>query len=602
MEQQTKQCQNCKQNFVIDSEDFLFYEKIKVPPPTFCPECRLVRRLLWINARNLYSRKIGNSDKKFISMYSEDKPFNIVEDKNWWSDKIDMLSYCVNYDFSKSFFLQYKELMLRASLPHLQRAYTTMINSDYCNAVAGLKNCYLVFMSDQSENTMYSHTVENLKDCLDMIFSNKDELCYDGINLTNCYKCLFCDVCEDSSELIFCKNCTGCSNCFGSINLRNKQYYIFNKLYSKEEYFEKLKEFNLRSFEDFQKIKEKVKNFFMENPRKFMQGRKNSDVLGDYIYQSKNAKSVFTCGKVEDSKYCHFLRYVTNGTTDSYDYTIFGVGADLIYECAWCGIDISNLKFSFWNYGSQNLEYCFGCHSSKNLFGCIGLRNKQYCILNKQYSKEEYESLIPKIKEHMNSMPYIDKKGNIYKYGEFFPSELSPFGYNETTAEEYFPLTKEEVQKAGLKWKEREERNYQITLKTEDIPDNIKDVPDTITKEIIECSYPIGSTYGVREATNCSTAFKILPNELEFYKKMNIPLPRLCPNCRYSERIKQRNPLKLWKRKCGCAGEKSDNSIYKNTSKHFHENEHCLNEFETTYSPDRKEIVYCEACYNSEVA
>ena len=101
----------------------------------------------------------------------------------------------------------------------------------------------------------------------------------------------------------------------------------------------------------------------------------------------------------------------------------------------------------------------------------------------------------------------------------------------------------------------------------------------------------------------CTTAFKIIKSELDFYRKMNLPLPRLCPNCRHYQRIKQRNPLKLWHRKCMCNGSTSspnNNSTihqYNNTVIHTHGNEPCPNEFETTYSPDRPEIVYCEACY-----
>jgi hypothetical protein len=76
---------------------------------------------------------------------------------------------------------------------------------------------------------------------------------------------------------------------------------------------------------------------------------------------------------------------------------------------------------------------------------CSGLRNEEYMFLNKKYSKEEYEELVPKIIKHMNDMPYIDSKGRVYKYGEFFPSELSPFAYNETIAQEYFSKTKNEI-------------------------------------------------------------------------------------------------------------------------------------------------------------
>ena len=39
-------CQNCKSEFIIEPEDFNFYEKIKVPAPTWCPECRMIR--VWL--------------------------------------------------------------------------------------------------------------------------------------------------------------------------------------------------------------------------------------------------------------------------------------------------------------------------------------------------------------------------------------------------------------------------------------------------------------------------------------------------------------------------------------------------------------------------
>ncbi len=256
-------------------------------------------------------------------------------------------------------------------------------------------------------------------------------------------------------------------------------------------------------------------------------------------------------------------------------------------------------------------------------------------------------NLVARIMKHMDEMPYVDKKGRIYKYGEFFPPELSPFSYNETVAQEYFPLTKDQAISQGYRWKEKEERNIQITMTNDQLPDHIKDVPDSIVNEIIQCSHAIitptdtditrtdagnsqllsvsGQKLSVSCNEQCTTAFKIIQSELDFYRKMNLPLPRLCPNCRHYQRIKQRNPLKLWKRKCMCNGIESqvnirtsdvqniNNSVnsgtsdvqklnqYQNTIEHFHGDQPCPNEFETTYSPDRPEIVYCEACYNAEV-
>ncbi|MDP3683664.1 MAG: hypothetical protein Q8S01_06990, partial [Ignavibacteria bacterium] len=223
----------------------------------------------------------------------------------------------------------------------------------------------------------------------------------------------------------------------------------------------------------------------------------------------------------------------------------------------------------------SDIEYSMECFDSSYLFACVGLKNKSYCILNKQYTKEEYEELVPKIIKHMNDMPYIDAKGRIYQYGEFFPPELSPFCYNETIAQEYFPLTKEEALEQGYKWKDTEERNYTIDIKNEDIPNDIKEVDDSIINKVIECEHK-GTCN-----EQCTEAFKIIPDELSFYQRMNLPIPHLCPNCRHYNRLKQRNPLKLWHRKCM--------------------KENCSNEFETSYAPDRPEIVYCEKCYNQEV-
>src|SRR3989338_3955733 len=129
--------------------------------------------------------------------------------------------------------------------------------------------------------------------------------------------------------------------------------------------------------------------------------------------------------------------------------------------------------------------YCY--NNNSNLFGCVSLRNQSYCILNKKYTKEEYEALLPKIIQHMKDMPYTDKKGRTYSYGDFYPTEIAQFDYNETSAQEFFPLTKEEAIAQGYSWKENKERNYKITIEPKSLPDNVKDAPDSITGGVIGC-------------------------------------------------------------------------------------------------------------------
>jgi len=196
----------------------------------------------------------------------------------------------------------------------------------------------------------------------------------------------------------------------------------------------------------------------------------------------------------------------------------------------------------------------------------------------------------------MDIKPYTDAKGRIYRFGEFFPPEFSPFPYNESGAHESFALTKKDALDLGYNWQEPEKCEYAITKKPQELPDAIEDAPESIVKETIGCAH--GETCN----ENCSTAFKIIPTELHFYQRLKLPLPRLCPNCRHYQRLLARNPMKLWKRKCQCKGVASENALYTNVAEHFHQKESCPNEFETSFSPEKKEIVYCESCYHNEVA
>jgi len=248
------------------------------------------------------------------------------------------------------------------------------------------------------------------------------------------------------------------------------------------------------------------------------------------------------------------------------------------------GIQCSQMKWCHecWN-SDTDLTYCMNCHGSKKLFGCIGLRSAQYCVFNTQYTKEEYEKLVGEIRKQMESMPYVDPQRKRYAYGEFYPPEFSPFAYNETVAQDFFPKTESECASFGYPWRKEEEKRYEPSVKSEDIPNTIESVDETICNEVLECF-----NKGKIE-TKCTSAFKIHPEELKFYKRFSLPLPQYCFNCRTHARIMLRNPLKLWHRACMCEN-----------SAHSHGNK-CPNQFETSYAPDRREIVYCESCYQKEV-
>jgi len=417
---------------------------------------------------------------------------------------------------------------------------------------------------------------------------NESELCYECTNVRRCFKCMACKDVEDSSELTLCQDCIGCNNCIASFGLRNKEYCIFNKQYSKDEFETKRKEMKLNTFSGFEDARKKAEEFFLKQPHPSMHGRNNQDVSGDYIYQSKNVHEAFMVEETENSKRVYLLKAFGGGTKDSQDFTLFGNSSESVYDSVWCGIKVSNFKFCAWTYGGFNLEYCFGCHSSDNLFGCVGLRKKKYCVLNKQYTKEEYEALVPKIKEQMAKLPYKDKQGRMYAYGEFFPPEIALFAYNETLGQDFMPLSKEDAKKFGWGWVESQDRSVKPELKWQNLPDSIEEVKDDILGKLISCKAFEEDPKSAAEH-NCTKAFKIIPQDLAFYRKLGLPLPRLCPNSRSKERFKLL-PFKTYDGSCEC--EKSG---------HDHEG-HCPRKFKTTFAPDAKEIVYCEQCYQTEVA
>jgi len=593
MDSETKQCQNCKKDFVIEPEDFKFYEKMKVPTPTWCPPCRAKRRLAFRDFRVLYKRKSDWNGGMIFSVFPQDAPYKVYDRDVFWSDKWDAMEYGQEYDFKKPFFEQLRELSLK--VPQPSQTVWNMVDSDYCTGSNNLKNCYLTFVATNDEDCMYSSLVNKTKNSIDVTRTESSDGCYESAGLIKSHKTFFSSDCEECVDVWFSKNLQGCMDCLGCVNLRNKQYHIFNQPYSKDEYEKKFQDFDFGSLKNLENFAAQAEEFFSKNIVRYVHGKHNFNVSGEYINNSKNVRDSYYVLNGEDCRYVQYL--ITPSSKDCMDFSFWGENSELIYEVSSCGDNSSQIKLSYRTYRScHECTYCMQCASSSYLFGCVGLQKKQYCIFNKQYTKEEYEKLVPKIIEHMNEMPYIDKKGRVYKYGEFFPSELSFFAYNETFAFNDFPITKDEVIAEGYRWKEPDEKDYKITLQSEAIADHIKDVTDEILSQAIGCAHK--GECGDR----CTTAFRITKQELDFYRANNIPIPRLCHNCRHVRRVKNQSSMKLWHRKCACTGEKSENGIYQNQAKHFHGADKCPNEFETSYAPDRKEIVYCESCYNSEVA
>lgn len=545
-------CTSCSSVFTIHPQEAAFLEKIDLPHPSLCPACRMQGRFAWRNERRLYHRKCDLTGKQIISIYAPDSPYIVYDQHEWNGDGWDGMDSGRDFDFSRPFFQQFDDLL--HATPKISVFTSQNVNSDFTNGTQQDKDCYMIFVSDHDEDCYYSYSIFNCKDCLECLNCFKCELCVECVDCSDSHNLAYCERSHNCIDSFFLSDCKGCTSCFGCFGLRNKQYYIFNEKQDKETYVRKLQELNTGN----ERTLRAARDAFLEKAstqqiHQYYDGNGNENVTGDHIIRSNNCVECFDSGELRD---CGHLIF-SYKSRDCYD------GHVVVDNCELCYSTIStvnqyNTQFAFVSLYSKNGQYLDHCMYCEDCFGCSALKRKRFCIFNKQYTEEEYGALKAKIIAHMKQTG---------EWGQPLPPQLSPFGYNETVAQEYFPLTEGEVIRRGWRWyedKENQTSAYQGALET--IPVDIRDVPDMIVDRILTCE-------------RSGKPFKIIKQELEMYRRHHLPLPRMCFDERHLERIRRRNPRTLWKREC----------------------QKCNMPIATSYSPERPEIVYCEKCYLQEV-
>lgn len=521
---ENKNCKLCGQEFIVFDEDLTYYKKISpvfdgkkynINSPTLCPDCRQQRRLTSRNESKLYRRTCDLTGREVISIYRQDFSGTVYDQTEWWKDNWDPKKYGRDFDFSRSFFEQILELSLVTPRPCILNMSSE--NSLYTNHSAYNKNCYMCMNCGYSEDMIYGSkfSIYN-KDCIDCLGAQYCELCYFCTHIQKCAYSSYLYECINCSDCHFCYDCQSCRNCFGCTNLRQKNYCIYNEQYLKDDYEQKLQEIMPTTWEEYTTAFEHFKKLLVEKAiHRAVMIENCINCSGDHLFNNKNVKDSYYTFESEDCRYC----YNCGKVKDCYD-TYEPYQGEMQLESHGCNLGYNLIACSKC-YEDNNLMYCQYCWYSSNLFGCFGMRRAQYCILNKQYTKEEYENLVPKIIEHMQ------KTG---EWGEYFPTEISPFAYNETVAMEFYPMSKEEVLQKGWKWYEEEDHER---------------------------------------------PFKIIPQELSFYSRMKLPIPLKHPDQRQKERLALQNPRKLWKRQC----------------------RKCQKTVDSSFAPERLEVIYCQECY-----
>ncbi len=502
-----KICQLTKQEFEVTEQELDLLKRMGLREPLFSPKARRIMGLALRNERNLYMRKCSATGEQILSIYHDGHPFPVYKYDYWIGEGWDAPS--LDYDKSRSFLEQYAELSKLAPRPNLFAPYNQ--NCDYVNAAEKNKNCFMHILADRCEDCYYTHGTFACKDTIDSAHSYESELCYEVTDCRNCYHCRMCFLCDNSSELSFCFDCRGSQDCFFSQGLRNQKYCFFNEQLSKENYERKISEIALTSNKTFTQYKDRFLSEIMENADYTrMINTENSD--GNFQINTKNCHKCYDIEECEDCMYLHIgangLRDVqhSHAIVDGSELIVGNVSTTEAYNC-------HNVIGCWTTKDSCYSEFLQGC---RNCMGCISLRHKKFCILNKQYSEEEYEEL----RTHI-----INELGEYW--GSPFPIELATFDYQDSTYRDYGTLTKEEVETIGWRYGEPEVTPEGEFTATKEIPYDINDFNEEDLKKVYKC-----------EATG--KPFKIITQEYKLLKKIGVPLPCKHYEARFQERIKFR--------------------------------------------------------------
>lgn len=509
-----KTCASCSGQFAITPQDEQFYRKVQAPEPKTCPRCRMQRRFAYRNERSLFSGSCGKCHKAIISIYNPNLEVTVYCQTCWWGDDWDPCDYGQEIDWSRSLLDQYLEV--RKRVPRLALVAMNSDNSDYTNMCADNKDCYLLFAAENCENCSYGKLVQKCKDSFDNCFLYDSELCYECINCRNCFQSSYLKDSQDSREVHYSIGLKGCSSVFLCNDLHNKEYYIRNQPVSVADYHQQVAELLKDRKQCYQEWLQLAKGRVV----KYANNLNSPDCTGDSL---TNCKRVYDSYDITDGQ---DIRYCTDALTpkDSYDCSFFYYNPELCYDCL-SMLETYNVHYSTFIFYSRDVEYGDQVHNAHDVLLSSCLRKKNFVILNKQYSEADYHELRKKL---------IAKMTADGEYGELPSLNYSLFAYNDTVAQEYFPLTLEEARAKKLRWNQE---------------------ADAATAKPFKCTKA----------------------ELVFYKQMGLPEPIEHPELRHRHRMALRNPRKLWERQCMNAG--------------------CQNRFQTTYKPDRTEQVYCEGCY-----
>lgn len=451
-------------------------------------DSEILRHLMaWYPNKKFYKNISAKSGKEILTVYPPTTHCPLYTHEEWNSDNYDSGSLEIN--FNEPFFDQFKKLQSLA--PVVNFLSNLQENSEYCNDVEGMKNCYYCFDGVTCQDCYFCCRVHYSRDCVDCYAIHKCELLYDCTDMEESFNSRYSFHCKQVSDSAFLFNCHNCQYCFMSSNLRNKKYYVFNEQKTKEEYESFMKTIDWKDYKKMLELKKNFQDMIAQTaiPPSFLENCE--EVTGNYTKNSQRCDRAFQSHHLQDA----YNTFQCNDAKDIKHTYMCCEKVEQISQCVATGLEVQYCKNCAFVWHSSNMEYCYLCLNCQDCFGCIGLRKKRFCILNKQYTKEEYEITKAKLIEAM-------QRRN--EYGDFFPLSLSPFLYEDSLAFDMF------------------ENQYKDVFETE--------------YSLKENFTPIDSTQ-IQQCPISGQQFRFIKQELEYYKKNNIAFPRLAFPMRYKNRM-----------------------------------------------------------------
>lgn len=446
-------------------------------------------------------------NKGLISIYPPNTwRVQIIDRELFEKERHNITKYGKEYDFSLGFFENFQNLFISIPLPNLLHVWNNE-NCDYVDTAVNSKDSYLSFVvAWDCSNVQYSFMVrENSTDVLNsayVIINNASV--FQSLSVINSFQIFFSRYISNSNNIWFSSNLVWCSECIFCYDMENISYAIKNTVFEKTEYFRQ-KQIILQEKDKYQLYFDSVSKIGA------IQASKNctwssilaSDNLANAYFVNNLVvwNNIMFAWSLADGGNCYDIFMAGKWTKHCYWVVNFGGNPEHIY----CSLGIG---FSFYMF------YCMFCDNCSFCFGCIGLINKQYCVFNIQYSKEQWNELVEKI------FSSIEKAGLL---GEYFPATMNPFYFNDTFAFLFGDFEKELMKQQWFLWRDD-------IMKT-DIPIDVEIVSFSDLEKYeflnIEGKYyidPIILTKTIQDTSG--NFFKVTRMEYDFLVKYELPLPR----------------------------------------------------------------------------